>query len=236
MPTLAPPAPEDRSAADRAATAEVPPRPPSGAVLAEQFDDLDQQREADTLGMWVFLATEVLLFSTLILGFVVYRFLYPEAWHVGTEHTKFWIGSANTAVLLTSSLVMALAVHAAKEARWKAVTWLLVGTAALGALFLGLKGLEYYLDLHEGFWPGAGFDVGGPLRQQVELFVVFYYCMTGLHALHMTIGIGVVLTMAILAHRGTMRGHMHVEMTGLYWHLVDIVWLFLYPLLYLAGG
>jgi len=204
-------------------------------ALAHQFNNLTQQEEADTLGMWLFLCTEILLFGGLFLGYAVYRSLYPEAWAAGSHHNDLVLGSINTGVLLVSSLTMALAVHAAEEEQWSIVTGFLTATLVLGALFLGIKFYEYYVHYEHHLVPGTRFNPEGGPAPYVELFMFFYFVMTGLHALHMLIGLGVVSTIAILAWRRRLSFHMPVEITGLYWHLVDIVWVFLFPLLYLIG-
>lgn len=204
-------------------------------ALAHQFNNLTQQEEADTLGMWLFLCTEILLFGGLFLGYAVYRSLYPEAWAAGSHHNDLVLGSINTGVLLVSSLTMALAVHAAEEEQWSIVTGFLTATLVLGALFLGIKFYEYYVHYEHHLVPGIRFNPEDGPAPYVELFMFFYFVMTGLHALHMLIGLGVVSTIAILAWCRRLSFHMPVEITGLYWHLVDIVWVFLFPLLYLIG-
>ena len=204
-------------------------------ALKHQFDDLQQQEESATLGMWLFLGTEIMLFGGLFLGYAVYRLLYPEAWIQGSHENYIWIGTLNTAILLISSLTMALAVHGAEEERWRLSSYFLIATATLGAIFLGLKFYEYYLHYHHHVIPGGEFHVEGTLAPQIELFMYFYFAMTGLHATHMTIGIGIVLVMAWLAWHEKLAYHVPVEVSGLYWHLVDIIWVFLYPLLYLIG-
>ena len=157
----------------------------------------------------------------------------PQGFAVASSETHFWLGTLNTAVLLCSSLAMALAVRAAQTDKRRQLVTLLGLTALLGAVFLVVKGVEY----QEGLVPGLRFTYTGEFAPQVALFFSFYYVMTGLHALHMLIGIAVVTTVALLARRGhfTPEHHPAVELTGLYWHFVDIVWVFLYPLIYLAG-
>lgn len=204
-------------------------------ALAHQFNNLTQQEEADTLGMWLFLCTEILLFGGLFLGYAVYRALYPEAWAEGSHHNDILLGSINTGVLLISSLTMALAVHAAEEEQWSVVVGFLTATLVLGALFLGIKFYEYYVHYEHHLVPGIRFNPEGGPAPNMELFMFFYFVMTGLHALHMVIGLGVVSVIAVLAWRRRLSFHMPVEITGLYWHLVDIVWVFLFPLLYLVG-
>lgn len=204
-------------------------------VLAHHFEDLEQQREASTLGMWVFLANEVLFFGALFVAFLAYRALYPAAFAEASRHLNVALAGLNTAVLLCSSLTMALAVHAVQVDERRALLGFLSLTMVLGAIFLGIKGLEYYQEFQEQLIPGLNFAFEGTAPQQAQLFFVLYFTMTGLHALHLAIGIGVVGVMAIRAWgRSVSAGHyMPVELTGLYWHFVDVVWVFLFPLLYL---
>lgn len=204
-------------------------------ALAHQFDDLKQQIEADTLGMWLFLCTEILLFGGLFLGYAVYRAFYPEAWAEGSHHNDILLGTINTGVLLVSSLTMALAVHAAEEEQDGAVVTFLSLTLVLGALFLGIKFYEYYVHYEHHLVPGIRFSPEGGPAPQIELFMFFYFVMTGLHAVHMVIGLGILSVLIFLAWRRRLSFHMPVEITGLYWHLVDIVWVFLFPMLYLIG-
>jgi cytochrome c oxidase subunit 3 len=214
--------------------------------LEEQYENLDQQHECAALGMWVFLATEVLFFGTLFLSLGVYRHMYPDAFEKASEKLNWIIGGANTVVLLVSSLFMALAIHSAKHGRQRRVLWFLALTAALGLVFLVLKALEYYIDYREYLIPGWRFKpdewvTRDRLRPDqvphVQLFLLFYWIMTGIHALHMIIGIGAVLVMAVLTRRGHFSPEYYspLDVTGLYWHFVDTVWIFLLPMLYLLG-
>lgn len=207
---------------------------PSSAV-AHQFDDLEQQHEADTLGMWAFLLTEILLFGGLFLAYAVYRSLYPEAWTEGSHHNNLLYGTINTTILLVSSLTVALAVHAAEEGKWNVVVWFLTATVVIGSAFLGIKFYEYYVHYQHDVVPGIRFHLAGPNAIHMALFFVFYFTMTGLHALHMIIGVGILVTLALLIRSGRTRKHKTVEITGLYWHLIDVIWVFLYPLFYLVG-
>jgi cytochrome c oxidase subunit 3 len=214
--------------------------------LEEQYRDLEQQQEVAALGMWVFLATEVLFFGTLFLGVYVYRIQYGPAFEKGAEKLNWIIGGVNTIVLLVSSLFMALGVHAARLGHRKQVVGWLLLTATLGVLFLCLKGLEYYTDYRDNLIPGWKFDDKEWVTKEglspsqvphVKLFLLFYWIMTGLHALHVTVGIAVVLVVAWLAQRGHFSEAYYspVDVAGLYWHFVDIVWIFLLPTLYLSG-
>ena len=212
------------------------------AALWHHFDNLEHQQETTTLGMWVFLATEVLIFGAMFTGYTVYRVQYLASFEAASRHLNLLIGGVNTLVLLTSSLTMVLAVRAAQLGRTKATVTHLVLTAALGTLFLLLKAVEYYVDYRENLVPTLAFDpaewtTASVRPQQVELFLIFYYGLTGLHAIHLTIGITVVLVLAVLARRECFSADYYspVETWGLYWHFVDLIWIFLLPLLYLIG-
>ena len=206
-------------------------------ALAHQFDDLEQQREAATLGMWVFLATEVLFFGVLFATYAVYRAWYPEAFSAASHDLHIWLGTINTAVLITSSLTMALAVHAAQTGERRLLLMFLVLTMILGAAFLGIKGYEYYSSFIERHVPGPRFQFEPEHFQHAQIFFSLYFIMTGLHAVHMIIGLGIMAVMLWLSWRGTISPEYcnPIEISGLYWHFVDIVWIFLFPLLYLIG-
>jgi cytochrome c oxidase subunit 3 len=207
------------------------------------FDSLEHQQETTLFGMWAFLATEVLIFGGIFTAYTTYRIAYGPAFEAASRHLNLWIGGINTLVLLTSSLTMVLAVHAARQGERRATTVQLLLTAVLGTAFLALKALEYYLDYRENLVPGWAFDPAewSALKvnpQHVQLFFIFYYCLTGLHAVHLIIGIAVVLVLAGFASRNyfTAGFHSPVEAWGLYWHFIDVVWVFLLPLLYLIGS
>src|SRR5262249_27506181 len=151
----------------------------SKALIEHQFDDIEQQRHAVTLGMWAFLATEVMFFGSLFLGFTAMRATYPRAFDFAVEHLNFWLGTVNTAVLLGSSLTMALAVHAAQEGRGSTLVKYLGATIGLGVVFLSIKAIEYRLDWNEQLVPGRGFHVDRPDAGRVELYFMFYFIMTG---------------------------------------------------------
>ena len=210
---------------------------PSPSLVAEHFDDLEQQRGAAQLGMWVFLATEVLFFGGLFLGYTVFRSAYPRDFAAASHRTQVLIGGINTAVLLFSSTLMALAVSAAELRNRKRLVWLLLGTAFFGLIFMILKGVEYHKDWTDHLVPVLNFEWHDANPGHVQIFFWLYFAMTGLHAIHVTVGIFVMLVLAMLARFGkfTTGHHTPVEIAGLYWHFVDIVWIFLFPLLYLAG-
>ena len=204
-------------------------------ALAEQFEAMPQQREAATLGMWTFLATEVLFFGAMFTAYVTYRHTYPQAFALASHHTIVLFGTVNTAVLLTSSLTMALAVHAAKLNQPKASFRLLLATVFLGLAFLAVKGLEYHADLEEHLWPGTHFRADLPPPAQIFWFL--YWLMTGVHALHVTAGVVLLSVIAWMTSRERFSAGYYtpVEMSGLYWHFVDVIWIYLYPLLYLIN-
>jgi len=200
-------------------------------ALAEQFTTHPQRRTADMLGMWIFLASETMMFGALFFVFLAYR--AGAGYGAGTASRNFdmWSGGLNTAVLLTSSLAMALAVIAAREERQRAAMVRLIITMILGALFLGLKIHEWTREWTEGIRPHIG-PTEGPSGQQ--LFFNFYFVATGLHAVHLIVGILLVGGLTIKVARHTAQ-EMTVTAVGLYWHFVDVVWVFLYPVLYLVG-
>jgi cytochrome c oxidase subunit 3 len=204
---------------------------------AHQFDDAAQQHEASWLGMWLFLATEVLFFGGMFLGYTIYRITYPEAFARASNHLDIVLGTVNTTVLICSSFTMALAVRAAQLGARRPVIIFLALTIVLGAAFLGIKFTEYYAKFVEHLVPGSGFDFEASLAAAAEIFFSFYFAMTGMHALHMIIGLGLLSAMIVKAARGRFSASYYtpVEVIGLYWHFVDIVWIFLFPLLYLVG-
>ncbi len=206
-------------------------------ALAHHFDNLEQQKEASTLGMWVFLITEILFFGGLFLTYLVYRNWYPGAFAAASHELDVTLGTTNTVVLITSSLTMALAVHAAQTGSRKALNVFLVLTMVLGATFLGIKSVEYYHKFVEHHVPGLGFQFEAEYFRHAQIFFSLYFVMTGLHALHMIVGLGIMAWMLVWANDGTIDAEYAspIEISGLYWHFVDIVWIFLFPLLYLIG-
>lgn len=213
--------------------------------LEEHFRDLKQQHEVASLGTWIFLATEVMFFGTAFLAVYVYHYLHPRPFEAASARLSWEIGALNTIVLLISSLTIVLAVHYAKHGDQRRVVRYLGLTALLGCAFLGFKALEYYLDYRENLIPNWRFDDAEWQRegfnydqvQNVKLFLVFYWVMTGLHGLHVAIGIAAVLIMLLLARNGYFSSQYYspVDVTALYWHFVDVVWIFLLPTLYLLG-
>ncbi len=211
--------------------------------VAHHFVDADQQRETGNLGMWVFLVTEIMFFGGVFCGYTIYRSLYLPAFEAGSRLLDVRLGATNTAILIASSLTTALAVHAAQTGKRKALMFFLLLTMALGTAFLGIKYSEYAHKWQDFLVPGIRFAPAEALPSGVtlpnlELFFCFYFIMTGLHALHMIIGLGVLGVLVVMARRRRFSAEYNtpVEISGLYWHFVDIVWIFLFPLLYLIGG
>jgi cytochrome c oxidase subunit III len=204
-------------------------------ALSVQFASADQQREAVTLGMWAFLATEVLFFGALVAAYFNYRIWFGAEFVAAARMTKIVLGTINTAVLLTSSACMAMAVGTFEAGSRRAPVLWLIATAALGVAFVGIKGFEYSLEYREHLVPALNFDLarhGGV----AEVFFIFYFCATGLHALHLLIGIALVSWLAFWIGSDRIdRTGSTTRLIGLYWHFIDIVWIFLFPLIYLAG-
>jgi cytochrome c oxidase subunit III len=244
---------ESHAAAEHDAHAAVP-------YLHHHFDDIEQQRECTSLAMWAFLCTEAMMFGGLFFAYSLYRYLYPGAYELGSHHLDIALGTTNTFVLLFSSLTMALAVHAATVGNRRVLVTFLVGTWLLGAAFLGIKAVEWTKDYNEGLMPAVRWNYYDEAAHQQELdryaadhpqtndvrlrpnhvmmFFVIYFCMTGLHAIHMIVGLILVGTFIWLSSKGqfTNGNDQPVEIAGLYWHFVDIIWIFLFPLLYLIAG
>jgi cytochrome c oxidase subunit 3 len=204
-------------------------------ALAHHFTTLEQQHDANILGMWIFLATEVMLFGGLFLAYTVYHTVYPAAFAEAAKHQNLLAGAVNTAVLITSSLMVALAIHYAQLGNRRLAVGFLLFAAGLGTLFLCIKGLEYYQHFLEDLVPGVNFPISSLGGNTDGLFFALYFIMTGLHAIHLTIGIGLVLFMALRVWRGHFLRERFtgLEMVGLYWHFIDIIWIFLFPLFYL---
>jgi cytochrome c oxidase subunit 3 len=240
--------------------------------LAHHFDSYEQQRQSASLGMWVFLVTEIMFFGGLFTAYILYRSKYPEAFIAGSHQLDVTLGTINTVVLIFSSLTMAMAVRSAQLGRSKAIVGFLVATIALGSVFLGIKATEYHHKWVEHLIPGESFHLeeahvpehhGKPitsnmptgivdesvadipllappasdLQAHAQLFFFLYFAMTGLHAFHMLIGFGLLTWLIFPSWKGRFdaNNHNYVEGIGLYWHFVDIVWIFLFPLLYLVG-
>ena len=237
-----------------AATPEIHGHP----ALQHHFENMEQQREAGTLGMWIFLVTEIMFFGGMFLAYTLYRSQYPEAFASASNHLDITLGAVNTGVLILSSFTMAMAVYFTQIGKLRPQVWCLVLTLILGLVFLGIKGVEYHDKYEDRLIPGKvipGSEFGpavahegdtdkhklhllpGATLPQVQMFYWIYFAMTGMHALHMIIGAGLLTYLIIFSLRGRFDPEYHgpVEVVGLYWHFVDIVWIFLFPLLYLLG-
>ena len=206
--------------------------------LRVQFETEAQQKDASTLGMWLFLITEVMFFGGMFLVYTVYRNAYPEVFAKASSSLNVFIGAANTVVLLCSSFTMVLAVRAAQLSQRKAIVLFLILTLIFGGIFLGVKAYEWNEKFQEHHIPGASFHFEGmqPDEQaHAQLFFSLYFAMTGLHALHMIIGAGMLVILIRHAQQGKYSAEYMtpVDLGGLYWHFVDIIWIFLFPLLYL---
>jgi cytochrome c oxidase subunit 3 len=203
-------------------------------VLRPPWKQLSRQREGATFGIWVFLASELLFFGSLLLLYTAYRVANPEAFITAGRETDIWYGTVNTAVLMTSSLTMAVAAQAAEADMRRLTIWGLGATVALGLTFLVFKGFEYAEDIEKNLVPGANFALEEPAAQ---IFFALYWIMTAIHAIHLSIGLGLVGRLAISGalRRVQLRENPQVEVTALYWHLVDVIWIVLYPLIYLMG-
>jgi len=230
----------------------------SHPALQHHFENMEQQREAGTLGMWVFLVTEIMFFGGMFLAYTLYRYKYPGAFAAASNHLDIRLGAVNTVVLIVSSFTMAMAVFSTQVGKRRKSIIFLILTLVLGLTFLGIKAVEYKTKYDDRLIPGElipGHKFGPAVAQhgdtdphklhlaegasvrQVEMFYWIYFAMTGMHALHMIIGAGILTVILIMAWRGKFSPEYHapVEITGLYWHFVDIVWIFLFPLLYLLG-
>lgn len=206
-------------------------------LLASHFDTLEQQEHTVTFGMWLFLVTEIMFFGGLFAGYAVYLYQYPEIFVEMSHHMNVALGTVNTAILLTSSFTMVLAVHFAKAGRRKALLASLGVTLLLATGFLVVKAVEYHEKYEHGLMIGPLFHQTGPLSERLHLVFCLYFFMTGLHAIHVIIGMGLMGWLAWGAARGRIGGprYMPVELTGLYWHFVDLIWVYLFPLFYLLG-
>ena len=205
---------------------------------------MEQQRQASSLGMWVFLATEVMFFGGMFCAYLIYRYWYFNEFAAGSRSLDIWLGTINTAVLICSSLTVALGVRAAQMGKRKLLVVLLLLTIVFGVAFLGIKGVEWYTKFQEHHIPGSSFSADNLIKEypqiridpaHEQIFFSLYFAMTGLHALHMIIGVGIFIFLTYYAWKGhyTPEYHNPVEIGGLYWHFVDIIWIYLFPLLYL---
>jgi cytochrome c oxidase subunit 3 len=218
--------------------------------LAHHFVSMEQQKEAGMVGMWIFLLTEVMFFGGLFLAYTIFRTTYPNGFLQGSHLLDVKLGATNTVVLIVSSLTMAMAVYYSQKGERKKLVIFLALTLALGLAFLVVKYFEYKVKIDTNLFPAAqlynpatpeqdsAHGVPVKYRTEVQAFLWIYFLMTGLHALHMIVGAGILTTLIVMARKGrfTKDYNSPVEISGLYWHFVDIVWIFLFPLLYLTGA
>jgi cytochrome c oxidase subunit 3 len=208
-------------------------------ALRVQFDTEAQQKDASTLGMWIFLVTEIMFFGGMFAVYTIYRSWYPDVYAIASSSLNEIIGALNTGVLLLSSFTMVMAVRAAQLGQQRAIVMFLILTLLFGGIFLGVKAYEWNEKFEEHHIPGqAAFHLDGVLpadQGHAQLFFSIYFAMTGLHALHMVIGVALLLTLIVQARKGRFSASYYtpVDVAGLYWHFVDIIWIFLFPLLYL---
>ena len=210
---------------------------PVGIEVHEQFANAEQQRHAAEMGMWAWLLTELLLFGGLFLGALVLQHLYPQSVRSAASHLKFWIGATNTVVLITSSLTMSAAIMTSRLGLQRWMVRSLVATAALGGLFLVLKAYEWYDDYRENLTPFLPRPYALDGDPPTKLYIDLYFVTTGLHGLHLLTGVMIVLGMARMASRaGFLQRHQNrIEILGLYWHFIDLIWIIVFPVLYVIG-
>lgn len=203
--------------------------------LQHHFIDSEQQFDSAKLGMWIFLVTEILFFGGLFVAYIVYRSWYPELYIQASEELNTFWGGVNTAVLIGSSLTVAMAIRSAQLNQIKGLIYNLYITIGLAFVFMVIKFFEYSHKFHLGIYPGEYYTYEGIAHEKANIFFSIYYMMTGVHGLHVTIGIGLMIWLVVKAKKGAFHSGYYtpVEITGLYWHLVDIIWIFLFPLLYL---
>jgi cytochrome c oxidase subunit 3 len=208
-----------------------------GVEVEEQFSSETHQRETAKLGMWLFLATELLIFSGMFICALVLRVQDPQSVAAVTKHLQYWIGATNTGVLILSSFTMSVAIEASRLGERRIVRGSLLVTAALGGLFICLKAYEYYRDWAGHMMPffGGKYELAGD--PQSHLFLDLYYLITGVHAIHLSIGIGLMLFMSHAARKPDfLKKHQNrIEISGLYWHFIDLIWIIVFPTLYLLN-
>jgi cytochrome c oxidase subunit 3 len=204
------------------------------------FADMEQQHQASSLGMWLFLATEVMFFGGMFCAYLIYRYWYFPEFDAGSKTLNIWLGAINTGVLICSSLTVALSVRAAQFGKRKLLVTLLLATISLGLVFLGIKGIEWASKFEEHHVPGYSFHFESQPNtkidsQRIQIFFSLYFALTGIHALHMVIGVGLFAVLTFYAWKGRYNSSYYtpIENAGLYWHFVDIIWIYLFPLLYL---
>lgn len=203
---------------------------------AHHFENSEHEYTTSKEGVWLFLTSEILMFGGLFVGYIIYASLYPEVFAEGSTHLSWQYGAVNTIVLLTSSLTMVLGVHFCQTNQKKKAVMNLAVTIACGFMFMAIKYIEYSHKIHEGLLPGTWYSADTHGLENIGLYFSFYFMMTGLHGIHVLLGMGMIAWVMIRAHRGEFSSDYYtpVEGVGLFWHLVDLIWIFLFPLLYLV--
>ena len=204
--------------------------------VAHHFDDAHQEFESAKIGMWAFLAQEVLFFSGLFVAYIVFRYLYPEMFVEAHRHLSWKLGATNTVILIISSFTMVMSVRSAQLSQKKETLNYLIATLIFAGCFMVIKGFEYASKIHHGLLPAKWFSAEG-MSETLHLFYGIYFMLTGVHGLHVLVGMGLITWLIIRTKRGEFYSEYYtpLEMVGLYWHLVDLIWIFLFPLLYLVG-
>ena len=204
---------------------------------AHHFDSAEQEYQTSKFGVWIFMVTEILMFGGLFVAFAIFNNLYPEVFEEGAKFLDWKLGAVNTVVLLTSSLTMALGIHYIQTDKRDAAFWSLVFTILCGAVFMVIKYFEYSHKFHLGLFPGSEFAFQGDTEvKNLALFFSFYFCMTGLHGIHVLAGMGLISWVTYRHYKGEFNPNYFtaVEGVGLFWHIVDLIWIYLFPLLYLV--
>ncbi len=208
-----------------------------GHVVPHHFESAEQAYQSSKTGLWLFLVTEILLFGGLFVAYIIYRALYPATFHECSHHLNRVMGAINTVVLICSSFSMAMAVQKVQQNQKKTAVYLLLFTLLCAATFMVIKYFEYTHKIHEGLLPGAHFSYEAIKAPKADLFFSLYFMMTGLHGIHVLVGMGLITWVMIRTRRGDFSRQYYtpVDLTGLYWHLVDLIWIYLFPLLYLIS-
>ncbi len=211
----------------------------NGVEVAMHFKDDVHQYSSNKEGIWLFMATEILMFGGLFVGYTIYHTLYPEMFAEGAKYLDWKLGFINTLVLIFSSFTMALGIYFNQKNQSKKATVALAATIFCGAVFMIIKYFEYTHKFHLGIYPGQMLDVAKvhPQHANLGLYFGFYYCMSGLHGIHVLIGMGLITWCMIRNMRGEFHSNYYtpVEGVGIFWHIIDLIWIFLFPLLYLVG-
>lgn len=205
---------------------------------AHHFDNAEHEYLSSKEGVWLFLTSEILMFGGLFVGYLIYHHLYPQVFHEGSKHLDWRLGALNTVVLLFSSLTMVLGVHYSQVNQKSKAVGALAITILCGAIFMVVKYFEYSHKIHEGLLPGTWYTADKHGLDNIGLYFSFYFMMTGLHGIHVLGGMCLILWVLLRARKGEFSSAYYtpVEGVGLFWHLVDLIWIFLFPLLYLVGG